>query len=150
MNVSSSVRGAEVDDLLKQLDNAIGQEPAGDHSDVRDASDSDERTSPVVSPIDKPRDQEVKQSELRLPAHPPAPPSSPTSPKHRPTTPPRKKRGIVTRALDKLKKIFMKKFERGDQAPHRLSDKLAPERNDEHKGYGELFSKSPRPTISRK
>jgi hypothetical protein len=145
VNVSTNSQKVDVDDFLKHLDNVL--EPAGDHSDVQDAPALDERPSPTVSSIDKSREQDVVQSPLRSPTRLPVPPSSPSSP-----TPPQrqKKRGIMAKVWKRFKKLFMEKFERGDQAPHKISDKLAPERDDEPKAYDELFSKSPKSSISRK
>ena len=44
----------------------------------------------------------------------------------------------------------MKKFEKADREPANLSDKLAPERDDEPKWHDVLFSKPPKPATTRK
>jgi hypothetical protein len=95
--------------------------------------------SPIVSSID----EFGEQSQPRLSASPPVPP------KPLPAIPQPKKGNVITNVLNKFKKMFMK-FEKGEETPRNLSDKLAPERDDEHKGYDALFLKPPKPTISRK
>lgn len=143
MNVPPN--GQSLDDgLLKRLDHLIGPEPKDDQLDVRDSSTWDQRTSPNVSPIDG-----VMQLPPRSSASSPVPPS-PYFPLPIPTLTPRsKKKSVVSKAWNKLKKMFMKKFERGDRAPPNLSDKLVPEREDEHKWSDTLFSKPTQSTITR-
>jgi len=55
----------------------------------------------------------------------------------------------VGKAWSKLKKLFMRKF-RGDGGAPKLSDRLAPERDDEVKWYDSLFPKPPGPAKTRK
>lgn len=144
-----------VDDLLKDLDHLIGPEQTEDHLEVRDVSAWDQPQSPIVSPI-----EESGSRSMQFPTQQPDSARRPTSPLPLPFFPPlkntpeptlgkgaSKKKGRMQRAWDRLKQMFVKKFLGADQGPHKLSDKLVPERDSDEVKLNEVlaFSK-PRPT----
>ena len=160
-----------LDDVMRNIDDLIGPEPADDYPDSRDASAWDRRTSPVVSPMAGPGEgarQFASQSRASLPPLPPISASSPpiltspppisTSPPPRsPSPPPRspslpliplgtEKKSIMGIWWERLKAWFKRKFE--NPRP-KLSDRLVPERDDRVKWY-EHFSESLDPTKARK
>ena len=159
---------ADFHDILKDIDDLIGPEPAHDpptHQD--DPIVDDGEPSPIVPPTIVPKEE----TKPKLPSSPvsprPLPHISPPSPHPRsphprsphilPPRPPqsspmhpqpkkkKKKRG-VGRMWEKLKGLFTGE----DQPQTKLSDKLVPESDDEARWYGFLFPKSPKPTKTRK
>lgn len=147
---------SEFNDILKDIDEIIGHERPDDHSDDRDTSAWDKQTSPIVSPIVESR-EETKQIVVQpratsppLPPIPPTPTPTPHShPQERPVAPRTKKKSVVSKAWSKLRKMLMKKFG-GDHLSPKLSDKLAPEHEDEARRYETLFVKPPQPAKTRK
>jgi len=152
---------AEFDDILKGIDILIGPDQTDDHSPGQDVSAWDEQTHPIVSPTVGPRGEtgsNGSQSEVHSSSLPSTPlssilhpstllPSTPLPPLP-PLIPPRtKKKSTVSRAWNKLKKVLVKKFGGGNQAPPKLSDKLVPERDD---GVGRYESLFPKPAMTRK
>lgn len=132
----------------------IGPEPTGEHLDVqldvRDTSVWDERKSPIVSPIDMSEEREALQPLSPSSTRPPFPLSPfPTTPKVSSVVTRPKRKSVVNRAWNKFKKLFMKKFETGEQGQPNLSDSLVPERDDEPKWYDALFSKPLSPPSRR-
>ena len=165
---------ADVHDILKDIDDLMGPDPADDPPDEQDDPAIDDGQSlPILPPAVEPK-EEVKPTSSALPVslrilsqislpsprpispHPPSPylPSPhPPSPRLSQSSlmrlqPKKKKRGIG-RAWKKLKGLFMNKFE-GDEQPPKLSDRLAPERDDEVRWYDFLFPKPPKPTKTRR
>ena len=139
---------SKLNDILKGIDGIFGPEQPDDPSDHPDISSSDGRTTPIVSSISGPGEG-AKRNIVRSRASSsplPRPPPSPLLPPQSPTVPPRtKKQSSVGKAWHKFKKVLAKKFGGGDQSPPKLSDKLAPERDDEVKWFETLFPKSPKP-----
>jgi len=138
---------SEFNDILRDVDDLIGPERPDDHSDDHDISTWDKQASAIVSPIAESR-EEARQTAVHpraTPSHIP-PISSPPHPQE-PLVPPRtKKKSVVSKAWSKFRKLLMKKFG-GDQPPPKLSDRLAPEREDEARWYETLF---PQPAKTRK
>ena len=163
-DIDNGAPGLDLDDILKDIDYFIKPDPVEDPSGPPDASAWDQRTSPIVSPIapsiteygDESRWNVVPPgagSHSRPPTVPPSPspsPPPPPPPKRPQATPRPKKKGGFIKALSKVKKMFAKKFGGGDQPPPNLSDRLAPEREDEVKWYDGLFSKPQKPTAPKK
>lgn len=146
MNIPTNGPNVCVDDLRKHLDHFLGPESTGDQLDAQDSSAWDEQTSPVTSPIDRFRQEEAGQSQCR--------PSAGTiirpSPKVTLEVPRPKKKSVVNRMWGRLRKLFAKKFEKGNQATPNLSEKLAPDRDDEPQRHDALFSKPPKSTTKRR
>lgn len=119
-----SVGFSEVNDILREIDEIFDPERPDDHSDSRDVSAWDKRTSPVVSLIDESREDTVVR------------PQSPSLPL---PLPPKnflvlsRTRNSVGRAWSGLKKSLVKKFWGGGQLQPRLSAGLVPECRDEVK-----------------
>lgn len=153
------VQTVDVENLLLDIDKLIGPEPTGDHSDDRDVS-TWEKTHPLVSPTvengERPMlvpEQSQPRPSLHISIPPPLPPPPP--PRVPPVRPPRtKKKSGFSKAWEELKeglregfreglKSFAKKFLSRGQAPHKLSDGLAPEREEEAKRYNSLFQRPP-------
>ena len=165
---------ADVHDILKDIDDLMGPDPADDPPDEPDdPAVDDEPTSPALPPAVVPK-EEVKPtssaspvslrifSQISLPSlrpvspHPPSPylpslhlPSPHPSQSSLIRLQPKKKKRGIGRAWKKLKGLFMNKFE-GDEQPPKLSDRLAPERDDEVRWYDFLFPKPPKPTKTRR
>ena len=142
---------SEFNDILKDIDDIIGPERPDDHSEDRDISAWDKQTSPIVSSVVESREakQTVEQPRATPSPLPPIPPTPPPQPQERPVAPRMKKKSVVSKAWSKFRKLLMKKFG-GDHPPAKLSDKLAPEREDEARRYETLFAKSPQPAKTRK
>ena len=144
--------GSEFDDILKDIDVLIGPEQVDDRSDGRDTPALDGRASPMLSPIVGSR-EDVRPTALRSEVQ--LPPLRPTSPPPHPKTPPTKKKNIMKRIMDKLKKprqlweSLIARFSRGSQAPPILSNKLVPEREEEAKRYEPFFPESPELAVPR-
>jgi len=139
---------SEFDEILRDIDEIIGPERPDDHSDDRDISAWDKQASPIVSPVVESR-EEAKQIAIQPRATPSPLPPIPPPPQERPVALRTKKKSVVSKAWSKFRKVLMKKFG-GDQPPPKLSDRLAPEREDEARGYETLFVKPPQPTKTRK
>ena len=159
---------ADFHDILKDIDDLIGPDPADDppiHPDGPVVDDEQPLPTPTVVSREEARPK--LQSSLVGPQplphiSPPSPhphfphPRSPhflsphppqSSPMHsQPKKEKKKKRRSVGRVWEKLKGLFTGE----DQQPTKLSDKLVPESDDEVRWYGFLFPKPPKPTKTRK
>ena len=148
----------ELDDVMRNIDDLIGPEPADDDPDSRDTSAWDQRTSPILSPIAGPGEetrQSVPQSQASLPSPRPIHTTPPPMFPHLSPIPQgpsmyrgTKQKNTTSKVWGKLKKLFTRKFEGGDPLP-KLSDRLVPEHDDRVKWF-ELFSEPQDPAKTRK
>ena len=127
----NGAQGLELDGILKDIDYFIKPDPIEDPSGPPDVSAWGQQTSPIVLPIASP---------TVSPSLSPSPPPPPNAPQVAPRA---KKRGGFIKALNRVKKMFAKKFGGGDQPPPKLSDRLAPERGHEVKWTDALFHEPP-------
>ena len=137
--------GSEFNDILKDIDGLLGPEQPDYHSDDRDSSVWDRRTSATLSPIVGPG-EEMKQDTVRsLASSSPLPPL-PSTPFRQGPKVRTKKKSSVGKMLDgirKFKRLMAKKLGGGHQPQPKLSDSLVPEHDDEAKWYEGLFSSKP-------
>ena len=141
---------SEFNDILRDIDDIIGPDRPDDHSEDQDISTWDKQPSPIVSPIVESREEakQVVQPRATPSPLPPIPPP-PSPPQERPVAPRTKRKSVMSRAWSNLRKLLMKKFG-GDHPPPKLSDRLAPEREEEARRYETLFVKTPQPTKTRR
>ena len=127
--------GSEVNEILEGIDRLIGREQPNNRPEDRDALAWEKVPSPVVAPMNGPR-----EGAWRNPARPRTP-SQPAPPRDLPAHP-RTKRSSISikwdRFMDSLKKKLKKKFKRGNREAPKLSDRLAPEPDDEVGSYHAL------------
>ena len=135
-DIDNGAPGLDLDDILKDIDYFIKPDPMEDPSGPPDASAWDQQTSPIVLPIASPT------------IFPSASASSLPRPNAPQVAPRAKKKGGFIKALNKVKKMFAKKFGGGDQPAPKLSDRLAPERGHEVKWSDLLFPKHQRSNTS--
>ena len=123
-----------MNNILKGIDEIVGPEQPNDDPGGRDTPVPGERLSPTTSSNVIPRGGTRPISQI-LPSHQ-------STSTHQPI---KKQKSGVGKAWSKLRKLFMRKFGgyRG-QPPPKLSDKLAPERDDEVKWHDSPFLKSPK------
>ena len=145
----NAVLDADLRNILREINISIPEQP-DDYPDGRDTPVPDERPSPIMSPSNVVKEETrptVPPSPVSLSPLPPIPPPHQSTSMHQQTKRKKKKKGIA-KFWNKLKELFA--VFGGDQPPPKLSDKLVPERDDEVRRYGSLFSKLPKPAETGK